>query len=288
MPLIHHPSVPSVAVPQRPIPLILTLTLLLLSTLPANAQTSGNSLPKTTSGPRRSTLYTDGYWNTVCLPFAITEINSSPFADATIMELDTEGDYDGHQTGFNEIDGILHLFFKTVYDPIEAPDGSTVANMPYILKIPPSDTTQPDNDPTQSEVKFRESATGQTVTSKDGTVSFIGTYTPVTLQANDCSVLYLGEENTLYYPGDEDVQIKSMHAYFKLNGITAGEPVAGEAKIRSISMHFGNEGSADIISLHATSLPTDAAWYTLSGSRLSSKPTHHGLYIHQGKKILIR
>lgn len=251
---------------------ILALTFILLS-----------SFPQTTSGQHRAKMYLDGYWNTFCVPFNIDNIKSTSLATTTIMELDTEGDYDGHKTGFDKEEGILYLFFKTVYDPIEAPDGSIVANMPYIMK---GDPQQPDNDPTQSEVKFRESATGQTVTSKDGTVSFIGTYTPVTLQANDCSVLYLGEENTLYYPGDEDVQIKSMHAYFQLNGI--GESDAGETKIRSIALHFGNEDSAGITSPHSSVTPTDAAWYTLSGSRLSSKPTLRGLYIHLGQKVMIR
>ena len=249
---------------------ILALTFILLS-----------SFPQTTSGQHRAKMSLDGYWNTFCVPLDIDNIKSTVLATTTIMELDTEGDYDGHQTGFDKEEGILYIFFKTVYDPIEAPDGSIVANMPYIMK---GDPQQPDNDQTQTGAKLRVNA-GSTVTSQDGYVSFIAAMEPVILKANDKSVLYLGDENTLYYPGDEDVTI-TFHAYFKLNGI--GESVAGEAKICSISMHFGNEGSADIISPHATSLPTDAAWYTLSGSRLSSKPTLRGLYIHQGQKVLIR
>ncbi|MDY6269981.1 MAG: hypothetical protein SPL43_01175 [Prevotella sp.] len=30
----------------------------------------------------------------------------------------------------------------------------------------------------------------------------------------------------------------------------------------------------------------DAPYYTLSGTRLSSKPTHPGIYIHSGKKVV--
>lgn len=252
---------------------ILALTFILLS-----------SFPQTTSGQRRVQIHFDGYWNTFCVPFNIDNdnIKSTVLATTTIMELDTKGDYDGHKTGFDKEEGILYLFFKTVYDPIEAPDGSIVANMPYIMK---GDPQQPDNDQTQTGAKLRVNA-GSTVTSRDGHVSFIAAMEPVILEANDKSVLYLGDENTLYYPGDKDVTITSFRAYFKLNGI--GESDAGETKIRSIALHFGNEDSAGITFPHSSVTPTDAAWYTLSGSRLSSKPTLRGLYIHQGQKVLIR
>jgi len=34
--------------------------------------------------------------------------------------------------------------------------------------------------------------------------------------------------------------------------------------------------------------PTDNAWYSLSGARLSGKPTNKGLYIHQGRKVMVK
>ena len=33
---------------------------------------------------------------------------------------------------------------------------------------------------------------------------------------------------------------------------------------------------------------TDNAWYTLSGMKLGKKPAKNGVYIHQGKKVIIR
>lgn len=33
---------------------------------------------------------------------------------------------------------------------------------------------------------------------------------------------------------------------------------------------------------------TDNAWYTLSGMKLGKKPAESGVYIHQGKKVIIR
>lgn len=33
---------------------------------------------------------------------------------------------------------------------------------------------------------------------------------------------------------------------------------------------------------------TDNAWYTLSGMKLGKKPAESGVYIHQGKKVIIK
>lgn len=32
----------------------------------------------------------------------------------------------------------------------------------------------------------------------------------------------------------------------------------------------------------------DNIWYTISGSRMTSKPTQKGVYIHQGKKVVVK
>ena len=74
------------------------------------------------------TLAIDGYWNTLCLPFGLTaeQLEASPLAGATLMELDTGGTYDNRQTGFDATTGTLYLFFKTA-TAIEA-------GKPYIVK----------------------------------------------------------------------------------------------------------------------------------------------------------
>ena len=68
------------------------------------------------------TLYSDGAWNTLCLPFDATK--TGLLAKAVIKELDTETAYDGHKTGFE--DGTLYLNFKDAE--------SIVAGRPYIVK----------------------------------------------------------------------------------------------------------------------------------------------------------
>ena len=70
------------------------------------------------------TLYCDGDWNTLCLPFSVTDLTGTPLDGFTIKELDTETAYDGHVTG---LDGTtLYLNFK---------DATGIeAGKPYIVK----------------------------------------------------------------------------------------------------------------------------------------------------------
>ena len=70
------------------------------------------------------TLYRDGYWNTLCLPFNVSDFTNTPLEGFTVKELDTEGTYDGHVTG---IEGsTLYLNFK---------DATSIeAGKPYIMK----------------------------------------------------------------------------------------------------------------------------------------------------------
>ena len=72
------------------------------------------------------TLYADGNWNTLCLPFGVNALDGTPLQGATVMELDVEGKYSGHQTGFDRGNGTLYLYFKEA-TAIEA-------GKPYLVK----------------------------------------------------------------------------------------------------------------------------------------------------------
>ena len=52
---------------------------------------------------------------------------------------------------------------------------------------------------------------------------------------------------------------------------------------------FNTGGATAIRKVMAeTSANTDNAWYSLSGARLSGKPTTKGIYIHQGRKVMVK
>ena len=116
------------------------------------------------------------------------------------------------------------------------------------------------------------------------TVQMVGTYSPVSVTANDKSILFLGDANTLYY-STVDRQIRSCRAYFSVPYINGH----AEAKARAFALSFDGEETTGILEVSANyNGVTDEAWYSLEGVRLSGKPTQRGMYIIKGKKILVK
>lgn len=48
---------------------------------------------------------------------------------------------------------------------------------------------------------------------------------------------------------------------------------------------YGNVTGISVVKANAQ---TDESWYTIGGTRLSGKPTQKGVYIHQGKKVVVK
>ena len=121
----------------------------------------------------------------------------------------------------------------------------------------------------------------------DGSVTFKGTFNPVAIGADgDNTKLYLGDNNKLYWPSGAK-SINSFRAYFQLNGITAGSPsISG---VREFVLNFdGGEQTGITTTNYTDTTNSDDAWYDLSGRKLSGKPTTKGLYINNGKKVVIK
>ena len=180
----------------------LTVTVVKVMALTDNADNSavidswnGGVANVTLSG---RTLYKDGDWNTLCLPFGVTDFTGTALEGATVMELDTDGDYSGNKTGYDAATGTIYLYFKTA-TAIEA-------GKPYIVKWVNTEGTENIYCPVFSSVTIDNSSEAQarnTVTASNSglrTVQFIGTYKPVALTPGDQSNLFLGAANTLYYP----------------------------------------------------------------------------------------
>lgn len=47
------------------------------------------------------------------------------------------------------------------------------------------------------------------------------------------------------------------------------------------------DNATSISNIKANTQSNDS-WYTISGTRLSGKPTQKGVYIHQGKKVVVK
>ena len=228
------------------------------------------------------TLYKDGNWNTLCLPFDVSADQiaaNANFAGATLMTMDVT-----EKNGFDATDGTLYLWFKSA-TAIEA-------GVPYLVKwekamdYEGNEANYDISNPVFEGVTISNS-TAQTVESETTgleTVQMVGTYSPVSVIADDNSILFLGDANTLYY-STVDRQIRSCRAYFSVPYINGH---AG-AKARAFALSFDGEVTTGIIEVSANyNGVTDDAWYSLDGVRLSGKPTQRGMYINKGKKILVK
>lgn len=140
---------------------------------------------------RDRTLYKDGDWNTLRLPFDVT-VGSDVLADATVMTMNAS------TSGFNASTGELTLNFAGVNE------GNTItAGTPFIVKWDKAndyDTNQAaydETNPVFSGVTVTSTEAGS-VLSADKNVRFLGTYNPAQIYSADHDNLYLGEENTLY------------------------------------------------------------------------------------------
>lgn len=228
------------------------------------------------------TLYKDGKWNTLCLPFSLNAEQiaaNADFAGATLMTMDVT-----EKNGFDVEDGTLYLWFKKATE-IEA-------GVPYLVKW--DKAADYDNNPSVYDIVSPvfegvtvSNSTAQAVeSSTEGleTVQMVGTYSPVSVTANDKSILFLGDANTLYY-STVDRQIRSCRAYFSVPYINGH----AEAKARAFALSFDGEETTGILEVSANyNGVTDEAWYSLDGVRLSGKPTQRGMYINKGKKILVK
>ena len=214
------------------------------------------------------TLYKDGKWNTLCLPFDIsTESGTLSGDNVQAMTLNTATS--------NLADGTLTLNF----DAAE----TIPAGTPFIIKWDESGTDI--TNPVFKGVTISNATNDATV---EGVLTFTGTYAPVSIGSEgDNTKLYLGSANKLYYP-TKAMTIGTHRAYFQLaEGITAGDPTS---HVRSFALNFGDDEATGIISVHDSGFTVNGsnAWYTLDGRRLDGQPTAKGLYIVNGKKTIIK
>ena len=110
------------------------------------------------------TLYKDGAWNTLCLPFNVNNFTGTPLEGATVMELGNSG---GCKTGFDSATGTLTLDFVDA-NMIEAGHA-------YIVKWTSGDNIS--NPVFNGVTVVNENPANQKVVSQDGYVQFIGTPT---------------------------------------------------------------------------------------------------------------
>ena len=82
---------------------------------------------------------------------------------------------------------------------------------------------------------------------------------------------------------DEAVTVKGGEAYLNV------EPVASASRLAiSFTDATGLSDAAGIDTVILDNAATSGAWYTLQGVRLEGKPSKQGIYLHQGRKVVVK
>ena len=208
-------------------------------------------------------------WSTLVLPFDMTEaqLKEALGSDVKLAEFE---DYEAEYTG-DDVTGLTVNFVAT--DLTEGFYG----NYPYLVKTSKditefivTSTIDPDEEGAVVEYDNGKSGKQRKVLG-----SLIGTY-----HAGDAipnNGLFLSGNKFWYSAGA--TKIKAFRAYFMLNEVLSN---GAEAKVRFMV----DEDAAAIEGI--TPDMEDGVWYTLDGRQLNGKPTEKGVYIVDGKKVLIK
>ena len=220
------------------------------------------------------TLYKDGNWNTLCLPFDISNFTGTPLEGATVKELDSST---------SSLDnGMLTLNFNTIT--------SISAGKPYIVKWESGSDIE---NPVFENVETNSSAS--TVVDFNGG-SFVGTYNPFEItDANRNDILLLAAGNKLGYAKTDRTiangkALGACRAYFHIpaNG--------GSPAVRQYELDFGEETTGiapPTFSPEGESTEASprgglvgASCFDLQGRRVL--PLKKGIYIVNGRKVVIK
>ena len=221
------------------------------------------------------TLYKDGSWNTICLPFAVDLTDKdSPLYGAEAKTL----------TSATVSGTTLTLTFGSEVTTLQA-------GVPYVIKwIEGDDIVNPVFTERQITASTPEN---KSFTSEGSTVEFVGTYSPAALTPNTTSNLFLGSGNKLCYPTQEGYNVNAFRAYFKLTYAGAEQGAGSDAKaFTALILDFGDgdiEETATAIDNVEQTVRGNAtdAWFTIDGRKLSGKPAAKGIYIRGGKKVVV-
>ncbi len=219
------------------------------------------------------TLYKDDKWNTICLPFDVT-LSGSVLDGAEAHTLESASLSDA---------GELTLDFGSTAET------KLLAGKPYIIKWGTGSDLE---NPVFNGVTITSTAPTP-VTSNN--ITFVGQYDLFSIVASGASgtnegnlneIILLGGDNLLGY-ASEPRTLHPFRAHFMV-------PV-GSGLVKGYRMNVG--GETGIISMDNGQWKMDngrwtmdneaGAWYDLSGRKLDGKPAQKGVYINNGRKVII-
>ena len=228
--------------------------------------------------------FTSGKASTVCLPFAYTK---------------KEGD--GSFYAFTGIDKENGSYIATMTEPSST---TLIANTPYLYM--PSTTGNVDFSGTYT---IPADLTAGSTTSGDWT--FVGTYTTLSWTEAPTGIYGFSAQNVdaqgisqgEFVKVGAYVRVKPMRCYLKYKN--GGENYTGGSGARSMNRAAATDeelpetisvrligANGDITAIGTLHTKTGEVvlngWYTLDGTRLTGQPTRKGIYVNNGKKVVIK
>ena len=212
------------------------------------------------------TLFKNGQWNTLCLPFAVSTTSGPLAGDGVTAKIFN-----------NSTSGLSGSTLTLNFDNASA---TIPAGTPFIIKW-----NNTGSNLTKANLVFQNVTINNTthnVTCNLGnnkSISFKGTYAKQTYNAENKSILFVGSGSKLNYP-QVGASIGAQRAYFELTGFSAAN--AASRIVLNI------DGEATGISEVSRINEKGETWYTLDGRLLQDKPTRKGVYVVNGKVKVIK
>ena len=224
-----------------------------------------------------SRSFTNGKPSTVCLPFAYTKkTGDGSFYEFTNIEKNSSGEYVATMTD----PGVSTLTANTPYLYLPNATGDVDFSGTYAI---PTDLTA--GSTTSNGWTFKGTYTGEEWETAPATP----TYGFSAGDAND------GIKQGQFVKVGDYVRIKPLRCYLEnasfagARGMTraAAEPLPETIKVRLISANGEVTGIGTISTKTGEGTIDSGAWYSLDGRRIEGKPSTKGVYVNNGKKVII-
>ena len=213
---------------------------------------------------------------TLILPF---DVPAAKKGDLTFYTLSDIGDKDEEA----KVNTVAYLFTATEVT------GDAVANTPYQVKkegeghyrIEAKNTT------------FRPTPEGGLVTAQNGSLTAYGNYTGVAVPKEE-GILYFSQNyfwnSTTLTTIATHIKILPYRVYYKTSSQT-NDPKYSVLFLTDdpedeLSEDFGNQDITAIKAMQTEGAKT--VWYNMNGQKLNGRPTLPGVYVMNGKKVLIK
>ena len=209
-------------------------------------------------------------WNVFCLPFDISPAKISKAFGYVVVDMLIK----------NNADGNIH-FEQTV-------SGTIPAGTPFIINVGKLKRTPTNFKKITFENVELKQVQSQFVEQDACGNCFISTFSPIDVYGK--KIWYMSK-GTWYdarnFSAEKPVHLKPLRCYIDFSGntVTTRPQIIIEEPDGTTSIVSPEDFSEGQFSTDGSQ---DDGWYSVTGNRLTEKPTTRGIYIHQGRKIVIK